>query len=196
MVHDRTGGVFGENLSISPASLAVALAMTEPGAVDDGRAELQAVLGIDPADPAAFHASMNALEQSLGSRTAIDLPPEVMAEIAEELTGQEADEFARGTAEMIRLVNAAYLQDGYPFEPDYLDTIARHYGATLNQIDFANDPDAAAAAIDAWVAAETKERIPELFGDGALTTDTMLVLVNALHTTADWSVPFTESDLR
>ncbi len=183
-----------DNLSVSPTSMAVALAMTEPGAVGDGRSELQALLGIDTANPDGFHASMNALEQSLESRTSMDLPPDVADEIAEELTGAEAEEFARAMAEIIRVTNAAYVQHDYPFKPEYLDAVGRNYGAALNQIDFEADPDAAAAVIDAWVASETNDRITELFGPAALTSDTVLVLVNALHADADWAVPFTESD--
>ena len=183
-----------DNLSISPTSMAVALAMTEPGAVGAGRSELQALLGIDPANPDGFHASMNALEQSLESRTSLDLPPDVAEELAEELTGAEAEEFARAMAEIIRVTNAAYVQDDYAFRPEYLDTVGRNYGAALNQIDFEADPDAAAAVIDAWVAGETNDRITELFGPAALTPDTVLVLVNALYADAEWAVPFTESE--
>ena len=51
------------NISLSPTSIAIALAMLEPGASGTAQTELRALLGID--DPADYHASMNALEQHL-----------------------------------------------------------------------------------------------------------------------------------
>src|SRR5215212_1625202 len=54
------------NPILSPASIAIALAMMEPGTVDAARAQVRELLGIE--DPAAYHAAMNALEQSLEAR--------------------------------------------------------------------------------------------------------------------------------
>ncbi len=158
------------NLSLSPTSLVVALSMMEPGAVNDGQTELRGLLGID--DPDAYHAAMNALEQSLEGRRANQQAP----------------------SDMIRLANAAYLQPGYPFKQPYLDTVGRHYGAALHQVDFGANPDGAAEVINAWVAEETEDHIPTLIPAGGLTADTVMVLVNALYTKADWALPFPDDD--
>ena len=53
------------NISLSPTSIAIALAMLEPGASGTAQTELRALLGID--DPTEYQASMNALEQHLES---------------------------------------------------------------------------------------------------------------------------------
>jgi serpin B len=163
----------GENVVVSPLSVAVALAMLEPGAVGDAQAQLRALLRID--DPAGFHASMNALEQSLEAREA-------------ESFGDDGDP---GEV-VVRVANAAYLQQGFPFEQAYLDAIGTAYGPVLQTVDFPPDPDAVAHEINAFVADATEGLIPDLIADGVLTVDTVLALVNALYLRASWQAVFPE----
>ncbi len=160
-----------ENLTLSPTSIAIALAMVEPGAVGDAQTQFRDVLHID--DPAAFHASMNALEQNLESRLPSDF-------------GGDGD----GGELTLRIANASYLQRGYPFEATYLDTIGSNYGPVLNEVDFRSNPDAVAHDINDWVSDQTEERITDLIADGVLTIDTVLALVNALYMNASWMEPF------
>lgn len=170
----------GGNVIVSPASVAIALAMMEPGAVGEAQTQLRTLLHID--DPAAFHASMSALEQSLEDR--VPSAPHDETEDPGELTA--------------RIANAAFLQQGYPFEPAYLDAIGRSYGPVLRELDYAPDPDAAAHEINGFVADATEDRIPELIADGVLQRDTVLTLVNALYLKVSWQTVFekgaTEAD--
>lgn len=163
-----------ENVVVSPASVMMALAMVEPGAVDQGQAQLRELLGIE--DPDAFHAALNALDQSLESREPTD-PGD----------GEPGDL-------LVRLANAAYLQEGYPFEEDFLDTIGRYYGPVLSEVDYTEDPDAVARQINDWVADNTEDRITDLIPEGTLTSDVVLTLVNALYLNASWFEPFEEGD--
>lgn len=162
----------GGNVIVSPASVAIALAMMEPGTVGDAQGQLRELLHID--DPAAFHASMSALEQDLEAR--------VPAEPSEE--GEDPGELTA------RIANAAFLQRGYPFEPAYLDAIGRSYGPVLRELDYPSDPDAAAHEINRFVADATQDRIPELIADGVLQPDTVLTLVNALYLKVSWQTVF------
>lgn len=171
-VADGAGG--DENVVVSPTSIAVALAMVEPGAVNEARTQLRELLRIDDAD--AFHASMNALEQDLESRRPDDPGDGDPGEIT------------------VRLANAAYLQRGYPFEDAYLDAVGEDYGPVLNEVDFTADPDAVAHEINAWVADQTEDHITQLIGDGVLTTHDVFALVNALYLNASWSQPFEDDD--
>jgi serpin B len=165
----------GSNVVVSPASVAIALAMLEPGATGDAQTQLRALLRID--DPAEFHASMNALEQSLESR------------VAEAINaGDDPGELT------VRIANAAYLQQGFPFEQQYLDAIGSHYGPVLNAVDFSTDPDAVAHEINRFVSETTNDRIPELVPDGAISDDTVLALVNALYLNASWQQVFPPAD--
>lgn len=174
--HDLLGAITAAeepdtNVVISPMSIATALGMLEPGTIDDAQTQVRDLLGIE--DPAAYHASMNALEQSLEGRE----PSSVGAE-------NDPGEIT------VRIANAAYLQQGLPFEPDFLEVIGRHYGPVLNEVDFPPDPDAVAHEINRWVADNTEDRITDLIPDEVLTADTILALVNALYLHASWFDPF------
>lgn len=158
----------GQNVVVSPASVAIALAMLEPGAVDNGLDALDDLLRID--DRAAFHASMNALEQNLEARV-----PERAHN-----AGEDPGELT------LSIANAAYLQAGYPFNRAFVDAVSSTYGPVLNEVDFSTNPDAVARQINDFIAEETKGRITDLVPDGALRTDTVLALVNALYLKASW----------
>jgi serpin B len=163
-----------ENVAVSPASIAIALAMLEPGTTGDAQTQIRSLLRID--DPATFHSSMNALEQSLEGR---------VVEVFNE--GDDPGEV------MMRVANAAYLQQGYPFPPAYLDIVGTEYGPVLNEVDFSADPDVVAHQINDFVADATNDRISDLVADGAIRPETVLALVNALYMKASWLETFEES---
>ncbi len=161
----------GGNVTVSPASVAMALSMVEPGAIGNARQQLQTLLHIG--DPEAFHAAMNALEQDLEART----------------PGRFGDDGDPGEI-AIRVANAAYLQEGYPFESTYLEAIGSHYGPVLHEVDFLLDPDAVASEINDFVAETTNDQITDLVADGDIRPETVLALVNALYLKASWLETF------
>jgi serpin B len=164
------------DVTISPASAGIALAMLEPGTVAEAQRQLRTLFGID--DPAAFHASMNGLEQALAGRV-----PDDVGGVGDGDPGEIT----------LRIANAAFLQPGYPFTPDYLAAVGRDYGAALNELDFAADPDAAVEVINAFVADATEDRITDPLAPGSISADTVLALVNTLFLTASWFTPFERS---
>lgn len=174
LFNEARADLASDNITLSPASIAIALAMLEPGATGEAQTQLHDLLHIDDAD--AFRTSVNALEQSLEGRVVPDLGPD---NDPGELT--------------LRIANAAYLQQGFPFESTYLDTIGANFGPVLNEVDFRSDPDAVAHEINDWVAAQTEDRIVDLIADGVLTPDHVLALVNALYMNASWLEPFQEA---
>ena len=163
-----------DNVAVSPASVAFALAMLEPGTVGDAQTQLRTLLHID--DPAAFHGSMNALEQNLESRMSTAFNP-----------GEDPGEIT------MRIANAAYLQKNYAFKPAYLEAVGSNYGPVLNEVDFVANPDLVAHQINAFVADATNDRIPQLVSDGVIRPETVLALVNALYMKASWLGTFHET---
>ncbi|MBA2720244.1 MAG: serpin family protein [Chloroflexi bacterium] len=160
----------GANLIYSPYSISTALSMTYGGARGSSASQLGDVLGVG-ADPAAWHQGRNDVDAAI-SRFASLEPSEGVTPLTIEPT------------------NALFGQDGFPFEPGYLELLAQAYGAGLNALDFAAHPDASRTAINAWVAERTKDRIPELLGDGTVTGATRVVLVNAIYFLGSWATPF------
>lgn len=163
------------NIVFSPSSVAFALAMARGGANGVTAAEIDA----------AFHASgegvnvasaLNGLDAALAARPGT----------YEDREGGEG-ELAIASA------NAIWAQEGYEIEAAYLDLLAEQYGAGLNLMDPAGDPEAARQAVNEWVAAHTADRIPELLAPNAIDELTRLVLVNAIVLTAPWYHAFSPS---
>ena len=168
LYHELVKG--GGNLIYSPYSISTALSMTYAGARGTSATQLAAALGVGN-DPIAWHQGRNDIDAAL-TRSASYETPDGSAPLAIEPT------------------NAIFGQDGFPFEPDYLELLARAYGAGLQALDFATDPETGRQAINAWVAERTKQRIPELLAPGKVTSSTRFVLVNAIFFKASWAAPF------
>jgi serpin B len=160
------------NLVFSPYSAAVALAMTRAGAVGETAAQMDAVLHADMAGD--LGAGFNALEQALAERP------------GEYPVGDETVELELATA------NQLWGQQGFEFEPAFLDRLAASYGAGMRLVDYIEATEEARAAINDWVAEQTRDRIPELIPEGVLDELTRLVLTNAIYLNAPWEHPFDE----
>lgn len=162
------------NLVWSPYSVAVALGMTLPGAGGRTAGELRDVLGVG--DVARFHGGLNALTAHV----------EGLAGPQERADGSEA-EVALDSASQL------YGQRDVGWQREFLDVLAREYGAGLRTVDFRTAHEEARGIINDWVAGRTRDRIPELIGEGVLDALTRLVLVDALYLKAPWEYPFETS---
>jgi serpin B len=163
------------NLFTSPYSISSALAMTYAGA--RGATEQQLAEGMHYTLPQdQLHAAFNALDRILISRSDVELPEE------------GGDPFQLNTA------NAIWGQRDFAFEEDFLETLARHYGAGLRLVDFIQQPEASRQTINNWVSQETQQKIQDLIPQGAIDPDTRLVLSNAIYFNAGWLEPF-QTDL-
>jgi len=93
----------------------------------------------------------------------------------------------------IRVANALWGEQTYPFKRDYIDTIARHYGTGgVFPVDFRTHFPDARERINGWAAKQTNNRIkdiiPELPPEQARLI--RLILTNAIYFKGDWSEPF------
>jgi serpin B len=161
-----------QNLVASPISATAALAMTYAGARGETATEMAAALHFDlPADK--LHPAMNQLSMSLAGRN-----------IATQKT-EEGDKSVR-----LSLVNSLWAQKNYPLVPAFLDALAVNYDAGVRLLDFMGDADSSRETINAWVGAETNDRIKDLLPSGSITSATRLVLVNALYFYGSWATAF------
>ena len=164
------------NLVVSPASIALALAMARAGARGETAAQMDAVLHGFGSDAHAL--GVAALDESLAALDHVyDSYPANNGQVPEVA---------------LQVANAPFAQQGMPLEPAYLDALASRFDAGLRLVDFRTDPDGARQLVNAWVKAQTKGRIPELLGPPAITNLTRLVLVNTIYLKAPWLVPFDE----
>lgn len=164
------------NLFFSPYSISVALAMTYAGARGETASEMRGAVHFTlPQDD--LHPAFNALELELAER-------------GEGAEGRHGEPFRLHTA------NALWGQDGYTFLPDFLDRLARNYGAGMRLLDFEAAPETSRAEINDWVAEQTEDKIQDLIPRGVIDPLTRLVLTNAIYFDAAWESKFKERSTR
>jgi serpin B len=169
---DRADG----NLFLSPHSISVALAMTYAGARGMTEAQMSEALHFTlPQD--RLHPAFNQLDLELAQR-------------GEDAEGKDGEGFR------LNVVNALWGQQDYTFRQEYLDALARNYGAGLRLVDFVNETEGSRQAINGWVSEQTEGRIEELVPQGALDDLTRLVLTNAIYFNAAWAEPFIKEATR
>lgn len=163
------------NLFFSPYGLQEALAMLYAGARGATEDEMKTALRLTlPQEQ--LHATFNAVDSALEGRADELSPP----------TSGEQGPHRPGDGMLLRSTNATFVPRGAPYEADYLDVLARNYGAGLFSLDFANRPEAARQHINDWFSEQTEGRIPALLPPEALTANTRLVLANAIYFKANW----------
>ncbi len=162
------------NLFFSPYSISSALAMTYAGAAGGTAQEMADVFHF-PQDENYLHSGFNALDQYLEGLADLAVPQD------------QGDPF------QLTIANAIWGQEGFPFEQGFLDTLAVNYGAGLRLLDYIQDPEKSRQTINAWVSDQTQDKIQDLIPQGAIDSDTRLVLSNAIYFKATWLEPFQES---
>ncbi len=150
------------NIFFSPYSISSALAMTATGAQGETLEQMTRVLGIDN-DIARF----TGLHQGL------------MGSLLDKPQGYE-----------IRIANALWGQQGYPFKEDFLQRVQRSFRAEGRTLDFENMPEESRQTINKWVEAQTRDRIKDLLPPGSIKPITRMVLTNAIYFNGAWAHPF------
>ena len=95
----------------------------------------------------------------------------------------------------IRVANALWGEKTYPFDPEYVATIHKHYDTGgIFPVDFKNAFEAERLKINDWIEEQTNDRIQDLLPEGSLDQLTRLVLTNAIYFKGDWSIPFQQEN--
>ena len=162
------------NLFYSPYSISAAVAMTYAGAEGKTAEEMASVFHF-LMEEERLHPAFNALDLYLESLAEQEIPEDM------------------GEAFQLNIANAIWGQKDFHFESDFLDTLAANYGAGLRLLDYVLEPEKSRIKINDWVSDQTKERIHDLIPQGAINSDTRLVLSNAIYFKATWLEPFEES---
>jgi serpin B len=109
--------------------------------------------------------------------------------------GDDEGNAAQGEpARGLRIANALWGEQTYPFSQSYRAQIEQSYGAGLRQSDFVHAPEDARQQINAWVADQTKDHIQNIVPEGGITPQTRLVLANAIYFYGSWVNQFSSND--
>ena len=92
----------------------------------------------------------------------------------------------------LNIANALWIQQDFPFREAYIDLVREFYDGGLFLADFIATPDRAREDINRWIEDETREKIQDMLGPGAIGSDTRMVLVNAIYFNGAWLYPFEE----
>ena len=152
-----------KNFAIGPESLTTALAMLMAGASGEGQQEIAKALGVE---------------------NVLDRVPAVVNQIIRDLESRTGDGVTLDEA------NRIYSDPQFVVKAAFVELLAKEFGAPMVQLDFANKPDDARKQINAWVAEQTRDKIPELFPEGSIDPSTVATLVNAVYLKATWKKAF------
>ncbi|MGE0172565.1 MAG: serpin family protein [Oligoflexales bacterium] len=88
--------------------------------------------------------------------------------------------------------NAIWGQQGYGFNPEYLQNLDTYYASPLQVVDFQGAVEESRQKINAWVEERTNDKIKNLIPEGTLSPATAIVLTNAIYYKGAWVYPFVE----
>ncbi|HYP99286.1 MAG TPA: serpin family protein [Polyangiaceae bacterium] len=189
----------GQNFLTSPISASLALGMTYAGASGETRTQMAHALRLAPSadgDPSFFE-GQNALSQALAQRgtSAFEMEQANRGKYGPPLNASDYS---------LRLVNSLWGEASYPWQASFTKALAVNYGAELCRRDFKHQSQPTRLEVNRWVSAHTNDRINDLLPEPAVTANTRLLLVNALHLKLPWEdeffegatkpLPFTRSD--
>ncbi|MCK4305639.1 MAG: serpin family protein [Candidatus Eisenbacteria sp.] len=159
-----------DNLLISPHSISVAFGMTYAGARGNTEQEMAEVLCFHYPQT-GFHAALRELNELLTS--------------SGETSGNGSFELS--------IANGCWGRKDLVYLQPYLDCLSENYSASMQYLDFVNQPEQSRSTINQWVADRTEDRIKDLLPPNSIDYLTYLVLANTVYFKAAWLNRFDES---
>jgi serpin B len=157
------------NVFISPHSISSALAMTMAGARGRTEAQMRSTLGFG-----------------------------IMSDLSAEKLGEAFGKIGKVEGKSCELssANAIWMQHRYPFQPDFVSALHGSWGAEAEGLDFEHGPESARQRINGWVEEKTHDKVKELIGPDVLSSDTRMVLTNAIYFQGRWATRFKKERTR
>jgi serpin B len=92
--------------------------------------------------------------------------------------------------------NALWAQEDYQFLKDYFNNVEKYYGGKVTNLDFKKDPEGSRVTINNWVEKQTENKIKNLISFGGISTETKLILTNAIYFKGEWVKQFNKDDTK
>ncbi len=153
----------GQNLFVSPPSVAIALAMTYNGADGTTADAMVHTLALDGM-------SLDSVNASYADLMSLLINPDSAVELS--------------------IANSLWARKGLDFKKDFLQRNEEYYRAEVSALDFGN-PDAA-PTINRWVNDQTRGKISSIV-DSPIDPSTILFLINAIYFKGTWTYAFNDT---
>jgi len=150
-----------ENIFISPASVAIALAMTYNGASGSTQQEIAQTLELQGMNLQEINQANASLKASLENPD-----PKVQISIA----------------------NSLWAAESQPFKTEFTQKIQGFYKAEFQNLNFGAPT--APSIINAWVKRTTNQKIKEIVDKNEIGADTVFILINAIYFKGNWTNAF------
>lgn len=150
----------GENIFISPVSIATALAMTANGADNNTKTQIYQTLGFGGMDRDEINESFKTLLEYL-----VTLDPKVATKIA----------------------NSIWYNNRYSFAEAFLQTNQTFFDARISGLDFSDD--GSADIINGWVSENTNDLIKNII-EKPIDPSIVMFLINAIYFKGTWTYQF------
>ena len=177
------------NALVSPLSVGTVLEMLEQGANERVRRAIREMLRgkgpageVDEVSPAAAGAG-SADGQAPGAREGRGADSALLCRLAAVSAAAAEDAGVE-----LNIANAAFAAQALALNPTFAAVLRDRFGARAERLNFSR-PDSV-ERINAWVARETADAIPELLREDDVDPATVLVLVNAVYFRGEWAQPF------
>ncbi len=156
-----------ENIFYSPYSISAALAMTYEGAKGETRDEMKEVFHF-PEDE-ILRTNFAAIYNKINNNN---------------------------DAYQLRTGNALWTQYDFSFLENYTSRVEKYYGGKATNLDFAGETEKSRQTINSFIEEQTNNKIVDLIPEGVLSSNTKLVLTNAIYFKGTWEWEFDKSDTR
>jgi serpin B len=154
----------GENISFSPASLNMAMAVVYTGARGQTQKQISELFGYNPVHD-VFHPQYHAYFSEI-----MNISEDTLVEFS--------------------LANRVYLEKSFSLLDQYVSDVEKWHAGGFEKLDFKTQARQAEITINEWVEELTRKRIQNLIPTGSLDPFTRLVLVNAIYIKSSWKYPF------
>jgi len=152
-----------DNVFLSPSSIMVVMAMLHYGARGNTRDQMTRALKFDHFNGQSPYAHFDDIMNSM-----------------------QRD---NGTLEL-NAANRLFPSNAYSISPQYVQDVVRLFSAGVMPMDFLNFPEQSRVEINKWVESETKSTIKDLLAPGTITSNTFMVVANAIYFKGTWKTSF------
>ncbi|XP_051860068.1 serine protease inhibitor 42Dd-like isoform X2 [Drosophila albomicans] len=96
---------------------------------------------------------------------------------------------------ILHIANKIYIKTGYQLRDEFSSLVSKKFLSAVEPINFENQK-LAADQINSWVALRTNNLIKNIVSPSILSSDTRLLLINAIHFKGNWVHQFSEKSTR